>query len=83
MPNLPPTPSSDEELVRVEIVTLNGDRYMFPGVQFKMLWLVIRNETIDSFQQISLVNHQRSCLVVVTTELQQVLVDGQPFWTRP
>lgn len=79
----PSTPlPSDQELVSVDFLMRNGDRYVFPGVQFKMLWMLIRNETMEAFPQISVINLERACLTLHTKDLKQVLVDGQPFWTR-
>lgn len=72
----------EEELVEVELLMSSGERYSFPGVQWRTIWLIIRDENLLGLGQLSLVNRQMSCLTVQTPNLAQILIDGEVFWSR-
>lgn len=80
---IPPQPPKDEELVDVELLMLDGKRYVFPGVQWKTLWLFIQHDSLETFPQLGFVNYQKSCLTILTENLLSIAIEGQVYWTRP
>lgn len=82
-PSSRPPAEEGEELVDVGVIALNGDRYEFPNVLWKTLWAVLRSETLHGFQRLSFMNPDQSCLVVPTSIIRNITINGQVYWTRP
>lgn len=77
------TPPLSEDLVDVDFVMLDGKRYSIPDVEWSLLWHFLRNESLESFPQLALVNKHRACLYIPTAALKHIVVNGETHWSRP
>lgn len=78
------TPSEEgDELVDIAVVAINGDRYEFPRVLWKTLWPILRSDNLHGFDRLSFVNPDQSCLNVLCSIINHIIVNGQVYWTRP
>jgi hypothetical protein len=78
-----PVDLHDDELVAVCIIDVNDLPYLFPNVEWKVLWALLRSDNLHGLSQLSFVNASRACLLFPTNVIKEIRVQGEVYWTRP
>lgn len=77
------TQTSDlSDLIQVGIETHLGAQYLLPDMPRPVIETLLRGG-ITNFEQLSLVNNSKACLVIPTRIIRIIYVDGIIAWTSP
>lgn len=72
--------STELGLVIIEIDTTQGSRYVFPDMPWDVLSVLVQNDTLLGFSQLSLVNQSGAALVIPTRIIRTIRVNGEVKW---
>jgi len=67
-------------LLVVGIETKLGAQYLFPDVPATIIEPLLKNEGFRRFEQLSLVNASKSCLVINTRTIRYIFLNGELKW---